>query len=156
MREDIATIVQSQWADLGIKVDIQVVAWSAFLDQFIDKKNFQAVLLGWSLSVDPDLFSVWHTESGRKGGLNFISYSNKQVDELIEKGRAEFDEKKRADIYHEIHNIISDETPYTFLVAPYETPAIQKRFKGMKPAPAGIGYNFIDWYVPEDEVKYKF
>ena len=33
---------------------------------------------------------------------------------------------------------------------------VNKRFKGIEPAPAGIGYNFIDWYVPEGEVRYKF
>ena len=32
--------------------------------------------------------------------------------------------------------------------------AISNRFKGIKPAPAGIGYNFIDWYVDPGDVKY--
>jgi peptide/nickel transport system substrate-binding protein len=29
-----------------------------------------------------------------------------------------------------------------------------KRFRGIEPAPAGIGYNFIKWYVPKAEQKY--
>jgi peptide/nickel transport system substrate-binding protein len=156
VREDAVTVIQSQWAELGVKAEIQVVAWSAFLDQFIDKKNFQAVVLGWSLPSDPDLFSVWHSDSMREGGLNFISYSDEELDRLIEKGRQEFDISERAVIYKQIHKIIHDDAPYTFLFVPYATPAIQKRFKGISPAPAGIGYNFIDWHVPEKEVKYKF
>jgi peptide/nickel transport system substrate-binding protein len=28
-------------------------------------------------------------------------------------------------------------------------------FKNIVPAPAGIGYNFIEWYVPEDQRKYR-
>jgi peptide/nickel transport system substrate-binding protein len=156
VREDVAAIVQSQWAKLGIKADIQVVAWSAFLDQFIDKKNFQAVILGWTIPIDPDLYTVWHSDSIAPGRLNFISYSNEKLDKLIERGRMEFDTGKRSRIYKEIHRMISEDAPYTFLFSPYATPAVQKRFKGVKPAPAGIGYNFIDWYVPEGEVKYKF
>ncbi|MFH1877419.1 MAG: peptide-binding protein [Candidatus Omnitrophota bacterium] len=155
VREDIATIVQRQWAAAGVKAEIQVVAWAAFLDQFIDKKKFQAVLLGWSIPTDPDLFSVWHTGSIARGGLNFISYSNREVDELIEGTRREFDEDKRAGLCHRAHRLINEDAPYTFLVFPYAAPAVQKRFRGIKPAPAGIGYNFIDWYVPENEVKYK-
>ncbi len=156
VREDVATIVQRQWAKLGIKVDIQVVAWAAFLDQFVNKKNFQAVILGWTLPIDPDSYTVWHSDSTREGGLNFISYSDARVDELIELGRREFDIDKRKRIYRQIHAIISEDAPYAFLFFPYATPAINKRFKGIEPAPAGIGYNFIDWYVPEDEVKYRF
>ena len=156
VREDIATVVQSQWARIGVKARINVVAWAAFLDQFVNKKNFQAVILGWTIPIDPDPYTVWHSDSMRKGGLNFISYSNARVDELIIQGREEFDIVKRKEIYHEIQRLISEDTPYTFLFFPYSTPAVAKRFKGIEPAPAGIGYNFIDWYVPDSEVKYKF
>jgi peptide/nickel transport system substrate-binding protein len=156
VREDAATVIQSQWAELGIKAEIQVMAWSAFLDQFINKKNFQAVILGWTIPADPDPFAVWHSDSAGPGGLNFISFSDRQVDELIEKGRREFDVEKRSKIYRQMHRRIAEEAPYTFLFFPYSMPAVQKRVKGIKPAPAGIGYNFIDWYVPEREVKYKF
>jgi peptide/nickel transport system substrate-binding protein len=77
------------------------------------------------------------------------------VDELIIRGREEFDTVKREGIYHEVQRLISEDAPYTFLFFPYATPAVARRFKGIEPAPAGIGYNFIDWYVPENEVKYR-
>jgi peptide/nickel transport system substrate-binding protein len=156
VREDIATIIQDQWSHLGIETEIQVVAWAAFLDQFVNKKNFQAVILGWTIPIDPDSYAVWHSDSMRKGGLNFISYSNPRVDELIKLGREEFDPAIRKEIYHKIHRYISEDAPYTFLVFPYATPAVNKRFKGIVPAPAGIGYNFIEWHVPDAEVKYRF
>ncbi|MBU0571593.1 MAG: peptide-binding protein [Candidatus Omnitrophica bacterium] len=156
VREDVATITQRQWLEVGVVVDIQIVAWAAFLDQFIGRKNFQAVILGWSLPVDPDCYSIWHSDSIREGGLNSVSYSNERVDELIENGRREFDPEKRKEIYHEIHRIIARDAPYTFLFSAYAAPAVNKRFRGIEPAPAGISYNFIDWYVPKDEVKYKF
>ncbi|MBL7073224.1 MAG: peptide-binding protein [Candidatus Omnitrophica bacterium] len=156
IREDVAVIVQDQWAKVGVKVRVQTVAWAAFLDAFVNKKNFQAVILGWTIPIDPDLFSVWHSDSIGENGLNFISYSNKKVDKLIVAGRREFDQEKRREIYRKIHNHLAEDAPYTFLFFPYALPAVNKRFKGIEPAPAGISYNFIDWYVPESEVKYKF
>ena len=154
VREDVATLVQRQWSQLGIEVEIQIIAWASFIDQFVDKKNFQALILGWSLPVDPDCYNVWHSEASKEGGLNFISYNNREVDGLIEEGRREFDVKKRAKIYKRIHEIIADEAPYTFLFFPYATPAVSKRFRGIEPAPAGIGHNFIDWHVTPDERRY--
>ena len=156
VREDVATVIQSQWAKLGVKAEIQVVAWSAFLNQFIDKKNFQAVILGWTTPTDPDIFSVWHSSSAGEGGLNFISFENDDVDRLIEEGRVEFSPQERQKIYREAHKIIAENAPYTFLFVPYSLPAVSRRVKGIEPAPAGIGYNFIDWYVSDEEVRYRF
>jgi len=156
VREDTATIIQRQWRDIGVDAEIQVVAWAAFLDQFIGKKKFQTVIMGWTTPADPDLYPVWHSDAISESGLNFMSYSNKEVDALIERGREEFDAAERESIYKRIHMLVSDDAPYTFLFFPYALPAVSKRFNGIRVEPAGIGYNFIDWYVPHDEVKYKF
>ena len=50
-----------------------------------------------------------------------------------------------------MQEIIGDEQPYTFLYVPAALPAVSARFRGIEPAPAGIGYNFIKWYVPKQE-----
>ncbi len=154
-REDIATVVQSEWREIGVSVDVQVIAWATFLNEFVDKKNFQAVILGWTLPLDPDCYVVWHSASMKEGGFNFVSYKNEEVDRLIEEGRRTFDKERRIEIYCRIHEIIADDAPYTFLYFPYATVAISKRFEGIDPAPAGIGYNFIDWHVEPGEVRYK-
>jgi len=153
-RKDIATLVQRYWGDIGIKVNIQTIAWQTFINEFIDKRNFQAVILGWTIPTDPDIYNVWHSDSAREGGLNFIKYKNPEVDRLIEEGRQIFNQGKRKEIYQKIHTILAKEQPYTFLYFPYALPAIHKRFKGIEPAPAGLMYNFIDWYVPKMEQKY--
>ncbi|MEA3305828.1 MAG: peptide-binding protein, partial [Candidatus Omnitrophota bacterium] len=133
---------------------IQIIAWASFLNEFVDKKNFQAVILGWTISLDPDCYVVWHSASSKEGGLNFISYRNEEVDRLIEEGRRTFDKAKRIEIYNKIHEIIADEAPYTFLYFPYARTAISGRFKGIEPAPAGLSYNFIDWYVNPGDWRY--
>ncbi|MDP3790054.1 MAG: hypothetical protein Q8R48_06610 [Candidatus Omnitrophota bacterium] len=134
---------------------MQIIAWATFLNEFVDKKNFQAVILGWTEAIDPDCYIIWHSGSIKEGGFNFISYKNEEVDKLIEEGRQTFDTAKRIETYRKIHEIIADDAPYTFLYFPYATVAIANRFKDIDPAPAGIGYNFIDWYVDPSQVKYK-
>ncbi len=155
-REEIATIIQQQLSKIGIKVEIRILAWNILLTEFIDKRKFDTVVMGWSTGLDPDNYDTWHSSKTKEGEFNFISYKNSEVDKLLEEGRTTFDIKKRADIYKRIHKIIADDSPYVFLYSPYGLPAVHKRFHGIVPAPAGISYNFIKWYVPEELIKYKF
>jgi len=50
---------------------------------------------------------------------------------------------------------IYNDVPMVFLFAPYSLPVMHKRFRGIKPAPAGIGYNSEHWYVPAELQKYR-
>ncbi len=148
-------IIQRRLKEVGIEVKIQIVEWGTFLREFIDKKRFEAVLLAWNLSYDPDIFDIFHSSKTRPGEFNFVSYKNEEVDALLEQGRRSFREEDRAPIYHRIHELISDDEPYTFLFVPDALLALHKRFRGPTPAPIGIGYNFTEWFVPKNEQKYK-
>ena len=155
-REDVVTIAQRNWQEIGIKVEVQTIAFVTFLKEFVDKRNFQALILGWTMPIDPDCYNVWHSEAIKEGGLNFIGYNNPEVDKLIEAARGTYDLDERAKCYRKIHAILAEEQPYTFLYFPYALPAVNKRFKGIIPAPAGISHDFIHWYVPVNEQRYTF
>ncbi len=153
-RIKVAEIIQRQLRDVGVKVKIKVVEWSVFLTEFINKKDFEAVLLGWSLSRDPDNFDIFHSSKTREGEFNFVGYRNQQVDDLLVEARRVFNQEKRRSYYHQIHQIIYDDQPYMFLYAPDNLSILNARFNGVKPAPLGIGYNFIDWWVKKQEQRY--
>lgn len=149
-----AQIIQRRLKKVGIDVKIRVIEWASFLSQFIDKGNFEAVLLGWSISPDPDMFDIWHSSKTGPKELNFIGYKNPEVDRLLEEGRGTFDQEQRKRCYWRIQEILAEDQPYTFLYVPDALPAVSARFRGIAPAPAGIMYNFIKWYVPKEEQLY--
>ncbi|MCX8084184.1 MAG: peptide-binding protein [Calditerrivibrio sp.] len=153
-RSSIAEILQQTWKKLGIKVEIRILEWATFINEYINKRTFDAVILGWTIPMEPDPYDVWHSSRCNGKNLNFICYQNKKIDELIEKGRLEFDVNKRKEIYHEISRILAEDQPYTFLYYPKALIAVHKRFKNIEEAPAGIMHNFIDWYVEKEERKY--
>jgi|DewCreStandDraft_4_1066084.scaffolds.fasta_scaffold13331_2 peptide/nickel transport system substrate-binding protein len=155
-REEIATIIQQQLLKIGIKAEVRILAWNILITEFVDKKKFDAIVLGWSTGLDPDNYDTWHSSKTKEGEFNFISYKNLEVDKLLIEARTTFDIKKRAAAYKKIHKIIADDSPYVFLYSPFGLPAVHKRFHGIVPAPAGIGYNFTKWYVPQELIKYKF
>jgi peptide/nickel transport system substrate-binding protein len=156
LREKTATIIQRRFAEVGVKVEVRVVEWSAFINNFIDQRKFDAVVLGWSLNPDPDQYDIWHSSKTKAKEFNFISYSNPEVDELLEKGRRTFDAAQRKKYYDRFQEILAAEQPYTFLYVAYALPVVNRRFHGIEPAPAGIAYNFKDWYVPASLQKYHF
>lgn len=148
-----AQIIQRRLKRVGIDVKIRVVEWASLLAHFIDKGNFEALVMGWTVSPDPDLFDVWHSSKTGPKELNFIGFKNAEVDRLIEEGRATFDQEKRRRCYYRIQEILANVQPYTFLYVPDALPVVSSRFRGIEPAPAGISHNLIRWYVPKEEQK---
>jgi len=149
LRKNTATIIQWRLEKIGIKVEIEALEWSTFVNEFIDKRRFEAVILGWSIGLDPDQYDIWHSSKTKEKEFNFVSYNNLEVDELLEKGRRTFDIKERKKIYFRIQEILADELPYIFLYVPDATPVVHARFKGIKPSPIGITYNLPKWHVPK-------
>ncbi|HMK56768.1 MAG TPA: peptide-binding protein [Dissulfurispiraceae bacterium] len=145
-----AQIIKEQLKRVGIDVNIKVLEWQAMLHEFIDKKRFEAVMMGWALSRDPDLYDIWHSSKTKEGEFNFISYKNDEVDRLLVEGRQTFDIHERIRVYHRIHQILAEEQPTIFLYIPDALPVLHKRFKGVEKAPLGIWYDFIHWRVPAD------
>jgi peptide/nickel transport system substrate-binding protein len=154
LRKKTAEIIQHRLRDVGIRVKIRIIEWAAFLKEFVDKKKFDAVILGWSGSIDPDVYNIWHSSKTGPKEYNFISYKNPEVDELLEKGRHTFDQEERKKYYFRFQEILAEEQPYTFLYVAEALPVISSRFHGIKPAPLGITYNFIKWYVPQHLQRY--
>ncbi len=149
LRERTATIIQWRLKQIGIKVNIRILEWSTFINEFIDKRRFEAVILGWSIGLDPDQYDIWHSSKTGEKEFNFVSYSNEEVDRLLEVGRRTFDIEKRKRAYYRIQEILAEEVPYVFLYVPDALPIVHGRFRGIKPSPIGISYNLPKWYVPK-------
>ena len=150
-----AELIQRRFSEIGVTMKIRVLEWATLVNDFIDKRNFDAVLLGWTIPNDPDLFDIWHSSKQGPKELNFTSYENKEVDDLLIKARHTMDQAGRKKYLDRIQEVLADDQPYTFLFVPYATVALHRRFKAVDPGPAGIMYNFIKWYVPENQMRYK-
>ena len=164
IRRDVGVLVQRQLREIGIDVAFELYEWSVFINKFINERHFDACILGWGLSVDPDAYEIWHSSQIEKG-FNFISYRNPEVDRLWEEGRREYDTEKRKRIYWRIHELIAEDQPYTFLFVPLGISALQKKFflmekeeagkerlREIKLEKAGLMYDLIKWTVPQQVV----
>jgi peptide/nickel transport system substrate-binding protein len=167
IRRDVGVLVQRQLRELGVDVTFETYEWSVFLKNFINARHFDACILGWGLSPDPDGYMIWHSSQIEKG-FNFISYRNPEADRLWEEGRKEYDVEKRRQIYWRLHELIAEDQPYTFLYMPLGLSALQRKFfmierdeKGkevlqeIRMEKAGLMYDLIKWTVPKGMVMEK-
>lgn len=100
---------------VGIDMQLQLIEWNAMM-KAVDEHNFDAITMRWgSGGIDWDPKQVWHSASAAKGGSNFISYKNPEVDKLIDEARQELDKAKRVKILRKVYAMIAADYPYAFL-----------------------------------------
>jgi peptide/nickel transport system substrate-binding protein len=150
----VAEIIQASLKDLGIQVDIRVIEWAALLKEYIKKRNFEAVMLAWGVTPDPDQYDIWHSSKTSPDELNRIGYANPEVDELLEKGRQSCVEAERKKYYDRLQEVLAEDQPIIFLYFREELPVVASRVRGIVPAPIGIQHNFNQWFVPQHLHRY--
>src|SRR5262245_11055109 len=153
-RKKVAEIIQQRLRDVGVKVEIQVIEWAAFIKEYVKPRRFEAIILGLGTGVDPDQYVVWHSSQSGPEQMNRTGYANPEVDRLLEQGRSLCDRNDRLQYYHRIQEILAEDLPMLFLYFKDELPVVSSRVHGIKVAPAGILYNFTEWYVPRALQRY--
>lgn len=137
IRKSILTIAQDSWKKIGIDVNTDIVEWSVFLGKHVNTGNFDALILGWSMGIDPDLYQIWHSSQTNPQQLNFVGFKNNEADELIVKIRQEYDYDKQVEYCNRLHRIIADEQPYTFLYVGKWTAVLDKKIVLKETLPSG-------------------
>jgi len=136
-RKSILAIAQDAWRAIGIDVTTDIVEWTVFLGKHVNTGNFDALILGWSMGIDPDLYQIWHSSQTNPQQLNFVGFKNSRADDLIIKIRQEYDIDRQIQYSHQLHRIIADEQPYTFLYVPKWTAVLDKKIAIMERTESG-------------------
>ncbi len=148
--DQVSTILKEELSKVGIEMSIRPLEWALFT-RMLDDRNFDAVIMGWSLPVEADPYQVWHSSQIEKGS-NFIGFSNREADLIIEEGRVTFDKEKRVKLYRRFHQIMHEEQPYTFLFVNESLVAVDRRFENVNVYPLGLDTS--EWWVPQKRWKY--
>jgi len=127
IRKAILAIAQDSWRQIGIDVRTDLLEWSVFIQQRVNKLDFDALVLGWSLGIDPDLYQIWHSSQTGPQQLNFVGFKNPRADDLIVKIRQEYNHQRQVRYCHQLHALIAREQPCTFLYVGKWTAVLDRR-----------------------------
>lgn len=164
-RESVAFLVKQELSDLGIEVELKLVPWPTLLGKYLRNKvpgstqelqfnngikavseePWDLMVLGFSTNpVAPSGQEVFFTTDG---GLNFLGYSNPQVDALFKRAKSAeaIKPESRKAIYAELSQIMSEEMPVDFLAFQAANSGFQKNVKGIEPG-INMGWNGHLWF----------
>ncbi len=137
-----AQIFQQDLQRIGVHLDITKLDGATLISRVL-AGDFQATMLAWSLDLDPDLYSMFHSSQVPPNGQNFVFYSNPAVDALIDEGRTTFDQDRRVEIYRELHRLLAEDQPYTWTIQASTKWAVNKRVRNVLEAE---GFGLFGWY----------
>ncbi len=142
--------IKNDWEGVGVKTVIDTVPAAQIQSEVIQPREFEALLYGQIVGQDPDLYAFW--DSSQIGsGANISGYANKDVDRLLETGRATIDINARKEDYCKFQKDITNDEPAIFLYSPDYIYAQSKKVKGVSvnkiETPADRFTDIGDWYV---------
>lgn len=153
VRVAIANALATNFKQLGVEVKVEPLDWSA-----IKIDETQAFMLGWGSPYDPDDHTYKLFTSGQigKGDNNSGSYSNKEVDRLLELARTTSDREERKKYYAEFQRVLAEDPPYNFICYLDAIFGVNKNVTGVKPKVlghhgAGFIWNLAEWDLVSEE-----
>lgn len=155
-RQRFAVLMQRQLGELGFEAEVRTLDTNAFYNDYLMGRNaFETAIGGWRLGTDPDLTSIFHSDSVGSS-FNWMAYTeenvdkNPEVDELIDEGLNYVSIDDAQPVYQEMNRKVVEDMPYCWLVHEESTFAAYADVEGVEPFhPQGWWINMPNWYVAE-------
>lgn len=129
------SLEEKQWEDFNMK---------------IKQRDFDMVILGWEMSLTRNLGELFHSSSIAKGN-NFISYNDKDTDELLREIYYSYDKEDKQDKYKDLQKDIVEKLPYVSLLFRNKGLLVDKKIMGeLKPNYHNIYRGLEKSYIPKD------
>jgi peptide/nickel transport system substrate-binding protein len=145
IRETFIQVAAEQYKQIGVDAQPKTESFEALVDRFNKSKDpqygdqgghdFDAIVIGWSLTADPDMYSIWDSNATHSGENNAIQYKNPDLDKAIDDSRTHCGQAERKDAFKRANTILNEEQPYNFGFAVDTLFGVNKRVQNVDPGP---------------------
>ena len=148
----IAELIQQNWVDLDIDVELIPVPYKALIEDYLEPRLYDAALVDISLSrtPDPDPYPFWH-QTQAVNGQNYSIWNDRQASEYLEQARIIVDPAERARLYRNFQVRFTNELPALPLYHPMYTYAVNEQVQGVRMGPlfdtSDRFNNIQSWYL---------
>jgi peptide/nickel transport system substrate-binding protein len=143
--------ISQDLVSIGMQVQIKEMPFGQLIEKAARERTYDALLIGISVSGDPDPYSFFHSSEIADPGHNFSGFSTLPLDRSLEAARRTTDQTKRRELYTSVFQTLSTEVPVVFLYFSDYLYAQSKQVQGLKIAPINDPrerlWNAEDWYV---------
>ncbi|HWR60144.1 MAG TPA: peptide ABC transporter substrate-binding protein [Clostridia bacterium] len=149
-RSKAAEDIKKSLEEIGFRVEIKSGTFEE-VKAAIDAKAFDAVLTGYNLSNTQDLSFAFHSTQ-IKSGKNFMSYSNPDIDAILQQAYTAIDEGQRKEMYKSLEKAFREEVPCISLFFRDAAVVVRDKIKGeIKPDSVNPYRNIHQWFIPESK-----
>ena len=106
---------QNYLKKIGVEIKIDFLELQAWNDAVFNRNNFDIMFGSWSFDDAADISTLFHSADIGPWKNNFGAYRNEKVDKLINEAKAAIDLNQRRAIYQQLHQLLAEDAPYTFL-----------------------------------------
>ncbi len=142
--------ISDAWAEIGVEAVPQAVSLAGLTSDFLTPRTYDAAIVTWELSGDPDPYPLWHSTQA-KTGQNYAGWDNRAADEAIEQARAISDRELRRGYYLEFQRIFAEEAPALLLYHPVYTYGVRSKIHDVQMGPLHVPADrfrtFAGWYI---------
>jgi peptide/nickel transport system substrate-binding protein len=142
-RADIATVVQQQWRQIGVDVQLQSIESNTFFDR-LQKRDFEAAIGGWQVGLAPDISDQWRGDNV----FNYTSFDDPEVSRLFDQALSQPTEDAAAPYWRQAAEGIVAKQPYTWLFYMDIVYGVNDRVKGTRIDTYGAFQNLHEWWIP--------
>ena len=111
----LAQVVQQNWADVGVKADLQLSRFAVW-DELADEGKLPVWMTAYCMAY-PTPADIVNGMCITGASENSMRYSNPEVDALATQANGAFDEAERNEIYAQIESLIGEDAPGLFLLS---------------------------------------
>jgi peptide/nickel transport system substrate-binding protein len=147
-RQQIAEIMQSQLAAVGVEIRPQVVEWGTLLQQINtpDVRDFDGVVIGWVPEFKLDDTDLFHSARIDEP-YAWSGTRNAELDRLIDLLAVTIDRDDALPIWAEYQRVVAEEQPFTFFYFPERLEGWNERLRNVVMDQRGEWVNIREWYI---------
>ena len=149
--ERVMRVLKEQWEKTGAQVTTNAYTLGELQQEHIRPREYEALLFGQLIGIDPDPFSFWHSSQKKDPGLNLSLYDNKTADKLLEEARQTLDSKAREEKYSLFQETLVGDIPAIFLYSPNYLYPVSNKVRGIGEGKiSDPSWRFADvheWYI---------
>lgn len=140
-------LVQQMWKNIGVKANVKVMEWNAYIQQMFVNRQYEATLAWWNTPPTPDV-APYYASSAADRGNNIPNYKNPQLDALLEQGRRATGVQEQVLTYRRVQRLLAEQLPYLFLWYPDVITVRNERIGGMVDINNAAAFQYaVEWFV---------
>jgi peptide/nickel transport system substrate-binding protein len=150
----VCILYQADLLKIGVKLKggkIEFMEMNKWMQEVFKERDFDITFGTWMFHEDTDIVdNLFSSTAAISGGNNFVSYINPKVERLLSINRYTFDGEIIRKNKYELHRIIRNDCPYTFLFTlPAYAGVRSSTLKGVTIHPCYFFGYITEWYMKE-------